>query len=132
MRRVRLQGSLVGWVPRSNSTVLDILGLGTENINVEVALNGEPDAAVFGDESNVDGNEYNKQHDNEDFRMDNNEQLRIDHENTLVDLSTNKCKPLTPSVFQSVTSHMSSFYEVTQEEVKFIVGAMAIKMKDLV
>ena len=99
MRRVRLQGSLVGWVPRSNPTVLDILGLGIENINVEVTLNRELDAAVFGDESNVDGNGYNKQHDNEDFRMNNNEQLRIDNENTLVDLSTNKCKPLTRLFF---------------------------------
>ena len=60
MTRVRLQGSLVGWVSRSNSTVLDNRGLGTKNINVEVALNGEPDAVVFGGKSNVDDNEYNK------------------------------------------------------------------------
>ena len=50
MRRVRLQGFLIEWVPTSNTTVLDILGLGTENLDDEVALNKEPDITGWGDE----------------------------------------------------------------------------------
>ena len=48
------------------------------------------------------------------------------------DLSSNKCRPLSTSAFQEVTSQVNSFYGGSTDKVKIAVGAMMIKMRDMI
>ena len=53
-------------------------------------------------------------------------------EHARVDLSSNRVRPLGITSLRDVLSHVSSYYTGCEDDVKFIVGAMAIKLKQLV
>ena len=50
----------------------------------------------------------------------------------LVQLFTNKVRPLSGKSFCEIFSNVTSFYNNRKENIKFIVEVMAIKMKDIV
>ena len=47
-------------------------------------------------------------------------------------MTTRRCRPLPTSAFQTVTLQVSSFYNGCTDSVKLVVGAMMIKMRDLI
>ena len=56
----------------------------------------------------------------------------IAKENALVDLSTNHVWPFSIKGLRDVLSNVSSYYMNCKDDVKYIIGSMAIKMKQLV
>ena len=52
--------------------------------------------------------------------------------NVPADLSSNKVRPLGITGLRDVLSHVSSYYTDCRDDVKFIVGVMTIKLKQLV
>ena len=57
---------------------------------------------------------------------------RIAKENGPVDLSTNQVRPLGIKGLRDVFSNISSYYMNCKDDVKFIIAAMSIKIKQLV
>ena len=45
---------------------------------------------------------------------------------------SNRCHPLSTSSFQEVKSQVTSFYDRSMDKVKIAVGAMIIKMRDII
>ena len=68
----------------------------------------------------------------ENFVLESPTERLILTEHALVDLSSNKVRPLGITSLHDVPSHVNSCYTGCRDDVKFIVGAMSIKSKHLV
>jgi hypothetical protein len=111
--------STFGWV--QHGSVPALLGL------VETEETALGDTTVEGTEMNVD---HDLERQNVHFPA-----CSTTSQNDSVlpfDLSSSNCKSLNLASFRQVTSEVSSFYENTNESIKLVVGAMMIKMRDLI
>ena len=106
MRRTKVIGSLNRWQPPPQNESSDLLGR-SEDTSPQLNDTG-PDQI-----------------------LDNNNAGEI-VENSLIDTSSNQIRPLSKSSIVDVLSHVSSYYSQCKDNVKLVVGAMAIKLKELV
>jgi hypothetical protein len=117
--RSRMGVSTFGWV--QHGSVPALLGL----VETEETLLG--DTTVEGTEMNVDDDlERQNVHFPTSTTTSQNDSVLP------FDLSSSNCKSLNLASFRQVTSEVSSFYENTNESIQLVVGAMMIKMRDLI
>jgi hypothetical protein len=50
----------------------------------------------------------------------------------LFDLSSTRVSPISNSTLRDVFGHIVSFYDKSQSDIKYLIGGMAIKMKEIV
>jgi hypothetical protein len=113
MRRSRMSRSIIGWRQLPSNAVAEQLGL-SEDTNDQHPHECSNMPTIDGEEACLD---------------DATEEVEDDG---LHDLTTSRCRPLPTSAFQTVTSQVSSFYDGCADRVKLAVGAMMIKMRDLI
>ena len=120
------------------STVPELLGVGVERIEAQDTIVepnlGEGNVNVTltkGDEGNADVKDDNTFNATDEYEEEID--LEADHrDRQLADLSSNRSNPLLTKMFQKVLSELSSYYEKMPHNIQFAVGAMSIKMRDLV
>jgi hypothetical protein len=64
-----------------------------------------------------------------------NNEFNIDEssdQSQLFDLSASRVSPISNSTLRDVFGHIVSFYDKSQSDVKYLIGGMAIKMKEIV
>ena len=106
-RRKKVTGSLNGWEP---TPITDVLGIGEEDFDDSSA------ASLY------------LSTEDDDTEM----ALEVQKEDALVDQTSSRIKPLNHSALRGVLSDVTSFYNNCTDQVKFIIGSMSIKMKELV
>jgi hypothetical protein len=123
--------SLNGWSPNTTSTVNNILGITFEDFDTNHV-----------DDDN-DDNDHNDDNDEDRFvglfeSVDDipNNEFKISAESSdqsqLFDLSASHVSPISNTTLRDVFGHIVSFYDKSQYDVKYLIGGMAIKMKDIV
>jgi hypothetical protein len=120
---------LNGWSPNTTSTVINILGITFEDY----------------DTNHVDDSNNNKDNDNDNDKdrfdglfesVDNipNNEFKTSAElsDQLFDLSASRVSPISNTTLCNVFGHIVSFYDKSQYDVKYLIGGMATKMKEIV
>ena len=106
MRRTKVVGSLKGW---------------EHPIQTDNLLGGDEDiSTIENDPFDDDGEEANEL------------QVTVQKENALIDLTPKEVRPLGKKNLSELLSQVNSFYNNCKDDVKFVVGAMAINLKKLV
>ena len=106
-RRKKVSGSLNGWEP---TPITDVLGIGEEDFDDSSAVS--PHLSAEADDTEMD--------------------IEVQKEDDIVDHASSRIKPLNHSALRGVLSDVTSFYNTCTDQVKFIVGSMSVKMKELV